>query len=48
MFKNFKLLDSNHILHKEGIIINIQTLEFIYPKSTKNVTLELQLEASIQ
>lgn len=37
MFKNFKLLDSNHILHKEGIIINIQTLEFIYPKSTKNI-----------
>jgi len=34
---NYKILNSNYILHKEGIIINIQTLNIIYPKSKQNI-----------
>lgn len=37
MTNNFKVLDTNNILHKEGIIINLQTLNIIYPKSNKNI-----------
>lgn len=34
---NYKRLDNKYILHKIGIIINIETFELIYPKSHRNM-----------